>query len=49
MQEEKEILLILSDSENKVNIMKAISEKYGTHSEANGLVVSLPIDSVMGI
>ncbi len=49
MQEEKEVLLILADAENKTNIMKAISEKYGTHSEANGLVLSLPIDSVMGI
>ena len=49
MQEEKEILLILSDSETKLPIMKAISEKYGTHSEANGFVISLPIDSVMGV
>ncbi len=49
MQEEKEILLILTKPEDKVNIMKAISENYGTRSEANGLVISLPIDSVMGI
>lgn len=49
MQEEKEILLIITNPEEKVKIMKAISENYGTHSEANGLVISLPIDSVMGI
>lgn len=49
IQEEKEVLLIIAQTENKTEIMKAISEKYGTHSEANGLVMSLPIDSVMGI
>ena len=49
MQEEKEVLLILSDNDTKLSIMKAISEKFGTHSKANGLVISLPIDSVMGV
>lgn len=48
-QEEKEIVLILADYENKLQIMRAISEKCGMHSEAKGLVVSLPIDAVMGI
>lgn len=47
LQEEKEILLIISDSEHRLDIMKAISEKYGSHSKAEGMVVSLPIDSVM--
>ncbi len=49
VQEEKEILLIISDTENKVNLMKTISEKYGVHSDAKGIVISMPIDSVMGI
>lgn len=49
MQEEKEVLLIISEVENKTNIMKAISEQYGMHSEAKGVVISMPIDSVMGI
>lgn len=49
MQEEKEIVLILSDTEKKVEIMSAISEKCGMRSEAKGLVVSLPIDAVMGL
>ncbi|MBR5314077.1 MAG: transposase [Clostridia bacterium] len=49
IQEEKEVLLILAETENKTKIMKAISEKYGTRSEANGLVLSLPLDSVIGI
>ncbi len=49
VQEEKEIVLILTDVDSKVNIMSAISEKCGMHSEAKGLVLSLPIDSVMGL
>ena len=43
------MVLILAEHESKVGIMSAISEKCGMHSEAKGLVVSLPIDSVMGI
>lgn len=49
VQEEKEMVLILAEHENKVPIMKAISEKCGMHSKAKGLVISLPIDAVMGI
>ncbi len=49
VQEEKEIVLILADHKHKVSIMSAISEKCGMHSEAKGLVLSLPIDSVMGL
>ncbi|MBR5539963.1 MAG: transposase [Clostridia bacterium] len=49
VQEEKEIVLILAEVENKVAIMSAVSEKCGMHSEANGLILSLPIDSVMGL
>ena len=49
LQEEKEIVLILADVDSKVGIMSAVSEKCGMHSEAGGLVLSLPIDSVMGL
>lgn len=49
MQEEKEIVLILSDTEKKVEIMSGISEKCGMRSEAKGIVLSLPIDAVMGL
>ncbi len=48
MQEEKEIILILSESANKIDLMKCISEHCGMHSEAQGIVMSLPIDSVVG-
>ena len=49
VQEEKEIVLILSPVENKIDIMRSISEKCGMNSEAKGIVMSMPIDSVMGI
>ena len=49
IQEEKEIVFIVADKEHKLKIMQAIGEKCGVHSEAKGLVVSLPIDSVIGI
>lgn len=49
IQEEKEIVLILSEAEKKVEIMRGISEKCGMRSEAKGVVMSLPIDSVMGL
>lgn len=49
VQEEKEIVLILADAESKAGIMRAIGEHCGMHSEAKGLVTSLPIDSVMGL
>lgn len=47
--EEKEIVMILADAESRVAIMQSISEKCGMHSEAKGLVMSMPIDSVTGI
>ena len=49
VQDEKEIVLVLADHEKKAGIMQAIGEKCGMHSEAKGVVMSLPIDSVMGI
>ena len=49
LQEEREIVLILARHEDKVAIMSAVSEKCGMHSEAKGLVMSLPIDAVMGL
>ena len=48
-QEEKEIVLIIARTEEKKNMMQAISDRCGIHSEAKGIVISLPIDSVVGI
>lgn len=47
--EEKEIVMILTSGKNRLPIMEAITQRCGTHSEAKGLVLSLPIDSVIGV
>lgn len=49
VQDEKEIILIVSPEDNKLAIMQAVSTKCGTHTDAKGVVLSLPIDSVVGI
>lgn len=49
IQEEKEIVLIVADTETKLDIMTSIGEKCGINTEANGMIVSLPIDSCIGI
>ena len=48
-QEERELIMIVANTETKLPIMQAISEKCGMHSEAKGLVLSLPIDTVVGL
>lgn len=48
-REEKEIVLILTESEKKLDLMKTIGEKCGMHSDAKGIVMSLPVDSVSGM
>lgn len=49
VQEEREIVLILAESEKKKDIMKAIVDKCGANTDADGMVVSIPVDSVEGI
>ncbi len=49
VQDEKEVLLIIADSENKSAIMHEISENCGMHTKAKGMIVSMPIDSVIGL
>lgn len=49
VQEEKEMILIVADSEHRLQIMQAIGEKCGLHSEAKGTVLSLPIDNAVGL
>jgi len=49
IQEEKEMVFIVANKAHKLDIMKAIGENCGLHSDAKGLVASLPIDSVIGI
>ena len=47
--EEKEIVLIISEAEKKLGIMQSISENCGMKTDAKGIVISLPIETVMGI
>lgn len=49
LQEEKEIVLIAADKEQKLTIMKAIGEKCGMRTDAHGVIMSVPIDSVIGL
>lgn len=49
LQEELEILSIITPNEKKSEIMSAISHEYGLHSEARALVMSLPVDEIIGL
>ena len=49
VQEEKEIVLIVTQKENKTAIMKEISKNCGLNTKAQGIVFSLPVDEVMGV
>ena len=49
LQEEKEMILIVANNETKMPIMQAISEKCGVRSDAQGIVLSMPIDTVIGL
>lgn len=49
VQQEKEIVLILVKKESKLAIMQAIAQKCGMQTEANGMVLSLPVDGVEGM
>ncbi len=48
VEPEKDILLIVCKEEDKNKIMEGILEKYGANTEAKGVCISLPIDSVTG-
>lgn len=48
-QDEKEIVMILTSAKHRLDIMNAITQRCGTHSEAKGLVMSLGVDSVIGL
>lgn len=49
LQEEKDLVAIVSKRESKAAIMRAISHKCGLNSEAQGVVLSLPVESVIGL
>jgi len=49
VQEEKELILILTARKNKENIMRSICENHGLNSKAHGVVFSVPVDNVTGL
>lgn len=49
VQEEREIVLILARKDDKLPIMQAIGEKCGMESEAQGIILSLPVDGLVGL
>ena len=48
LAEEKEIVFIVSRTEQKKDIMKAIMQKAGIDSKAHALVFSLPVSDTAG-
>ena len=49
IQPEKEIVLILTRSDERRKIMAAIAEGAGLNTQGKGLTFSLPVDEVAGI
>lgn len=49
IQEEREVILILVAKENKKAVMQAVSGSCGMKSEAHGVVLSLPVDEIIGL
>lgn len=46
---DKEMVMILASSEIKANILHALYNEVGTHTPAQGIVFSLPVDEVVGL
>lgn len=49
VQDEKEVIIMLTSREKKVPIMRAVSEAHGLNSKAEGIIFSLPVDTVLGL
>ena len=49
VQEEKEILMIVTTKENRHGLMKKLSKDHGIASETQGVFLSLPVEDVNGI
>ncbi|MCL1958161.1 MAG: hypothetical protein FWF68_01020 [Spirochaetes bacterium] len=49
VQEEKELILILTSRKNKETIMRSICENHGLNSKAQGIIFSVPADNVTGL
>lgn len=49
VQEEREVVLILAQKEDKLAIMQEIGRQCGMNSKAQGIVMSLPVDGIAGL
>jgi hypothetical protein len=49
VQLEKDIVAILTTRERKTEIMRAINQACGMNTEAQGVIVSLPVDEIEGL
>ena len=49
IQQEREVVLILAKKDNKKAIMQAVNKECGMQSEAHGIVLSLPVDEIIGV
>ncbi|MDR1996742.1 MAG: P-II family nitrogen regulator [Candidatus Margulisbacteria bacterium] len=49
VQDEKEIILILSARKKRAAIMRAVHKSFGAATKAAGVVFSLPVDQVMSL
>jgi nitrogen regulatory protein PII len=49
VQEEKELIIILTKREQKAPIMQAVSQACGITTKAGGIVFSLPVDNITGL
>lgn len=49
VQEEREVVIILAQKEDKLAIMQEIGRQCGMHSKAQGIIMSLPVDGIAGL
>jgi hypothetical protein len=49
VQDEKEIITILTNRTKKIPVMQAVSQNFGISSKAQGLVFSLPAEDITGL
>lgn len=49
VQEEREVVLILAQKEDKLAIMQEIGRQCGMKSKAQGIIMSLPVDGIAGL
>jgi nitrogen regulatory protein PII len=49
VQDEREIVIMVTNREKKAPIMQTVSQAYGITSKAGGIIFSLPVDNLMGL